>query len=183
MASSSPSRPASRRRQRSVRVTVAVTLMALATLAVLLALPTRSVLWLSISSVLALCCGWAAARIVYTELLQSRRAAAVDRAAQAGAYRAMFAERAGEHAQFTTAMTDRLVRRDREVQELQASVLEAQKRAIDAEARVQRESRRANQAMEQVAELQEALEIRAAEEHDELASWDGFDTGAETALV
>jgi succinate dehydrogenase/fumarate reductase flavoprotein subunit len=95
----------------------------------------------------------------------------------------MFAERAGEHAQFTTAMTDRLVRRDREVQELQASVLEAQKRAIDAEARVQRESRRANQAMEQVAELQEALEIRAAEEHDELASWDGFDTGAETAVV
>jgi hypothetical protein len=157
--------------------------MALATLAVLLALPTRSVLWLSISSVLALCCGWAAARIVYTELAQSRRAAATDRAAQARAYRTMFAERAGEHAQFTTAMTDRLARRDREVDGLQASVLEAQKRAGDAEARVQRESRRANHAMEQVAELQEALEIRTAEQQDALASWDGFDSGAETVVV
>ena len=171
MASSVPSRP-SRRRQRSVRVTVAVVLMSIATLAVVLALPTQSALWLSAASVLALACGWAAARIVYSELVQSRRDAAADRSAQANAYRSLFSERAEEHAKFTTAMTDRLVRRDREVAELEATVVLAEKRAIEAETRVQREARRANEAQELVAELQERLEIRQAEEADQLAGWD-----------
>jgi Skp family chaperone for outer membrane proteins len=183
MASSSPSSPAAssvtpartgRRRQRSVRVTVAVALLSLATALVVLALPTQSPLWLSLAAVFALASGWAAARIVYTELAQSRREAATDRAAQAQAYRSMFAERASEHAEFTTAMTDRMVRRDRDVAELENSVVEAEKRAIEAEARVQREARRANDAQEKVQELTERveeLEIRKAEEDDELATW------------
>jgi hypothetical protein len=168
-----------RRRQRSVRVTVAVALMGLASLAVVLALPTQSPLWLSLASVLTLACGWAAARIVYTELVQSRRDQAADRAAQAQAYRSLFAERAVEHAEFTTAMTDRLVSRDREVSELQLSLVEAQRRAGEAEARVQRESRRANDADARVAALTERvqeLEIRRAEQADQLATWEGFET-------
>src|SRR5689334_21002036 len=80
-ASASGPRPG-RRRQRSVRVTVAVALLGVATALVLLALPTQSPLWLSVASVVALASGWAAARIVYTELAQSRREAAADRAAQ-----------------------------------------------------------------------------------------------------
>jgi hypothetical protein len=167
-----------RRRQRSVRVTVAVCLLGLATAVVLLALPTQSPLWLSVAAVLALACGWTAARIVYSELVQSRREAALDRAAQAQAYRSMFAERATEHAAFTTSMTDRLIRRDREYAELESALVAAQARAIAAEARVQRESRRANDAAERVQELvarvddlEEALAIRHAEEVDELASW------------
>ena len=83
-----------RRRQRSVRVTVAVALLSAATAAVVLALPTQSAGWLSFSSVLALACGFAASRIIYSELLQSRREAATDRAAQAQTYRSMFSERA-----------------------------------------------------------------------------------------
>jgi hypothetical protein len=161
-----------RRRQRSVRVTVAVALLTVASLAVLLALPTQSPGWLSAASVLALACGWAAARIVYTELVQSRREAAADRAAQANAYRTLFATRAEEHAEFSTAMTDRLARRDRDVTELEATVVLAEKRAIEAEARVQREARRANEAQRLVEDLREQLEIRKAEEADELASWD-----------
>jgi hypothetical protein len=167
-------------------VTVAVVLLSLATAAVLLALPTQSPMWLSVASVLALVCGWAAARIVYTELLQSRQYAAADRAAQAQAYKSMFAERASEHAEFTTAMTDRLAARDREAAELQASVIAAQKRAVDAESRVQREARRANEAERRadeaeakVAELSDRvqeLEIKHAEQADELASWEGFET-------
>jgi hypothetical protein len=160
-------------------VTVAVVLLSLATLAVLLALPTQSPVWLSISSVLALACGWAAARIVYTELAQSRRDSAADRAAQAQAYRSLFSERASEHAEFTTAMTDRLAARDREVGDLQESLVEAQRRAAEAETRVQRESRRALEADALVAELKERvqeLEIRRAVEADELASWEGFET-------
>jgi hypothetical protein len=166
------SRTPARRRQRSVRVTVAVALLTVASLAVLLALPTQSPGWLSAASVLALACGWAAARIVYTELVQSRREAAADRAAQAKAYRTLFATRAEEHAEFSTAMTDRLARRDRDVTELEATVVLAEKRAIEAEARVQREARRANEAQRLVEDLREQLEIRKAEEADELASWD-----------
>jgi hypothetical protein len=180
MASSSPNHPVSRRRQRSVRVTVAVALLAVATLAVLLALPTQSAPLLSVAAVFALLCGWAAARIVYSELVQSRREAAADRAAQAQAYKAMFSERASEHAQFTTAMTERLASRDRSLKELESTLVLAEKRAMEAEARVKRESRRANEAQERVSELQQALEIRKAEEADELASWEGWD--AETVV-
>ncbi len=166
------SRPA-RRRQRSVRVTVATALIALAAVGVGLALPTQSPAWLSASSVLALVCGALAARIVYSELVQSRRDAAADRAAQAQAYKTMFTERAAEHATFTTAMTDRITGMDREINTLEATIVLAEKRAIEAETRVQRESRRANEAQEKLVELQRALEIKQAEQADELASWDG----------
>ena len=183
MASTSPASAAAptrsgRRRQRSVRITVAVFVLGVATAAVLLALPTQSPVWLSVAALLALACGWTSARIVYSELLQSRREAAADRAAQAQAYRTMFTERASEHAEFTTSMTDRLVRRDRENGELASALVAAKVRAAAAEARVQREARRANDALDRVQELtgrvhelEEALVIRHAEEVDELASW------------
>jgi hypothetical protein len=170
-------RPA-RRRQRSVRVTVAVFVLGVATAAVLLALPTQSPVWLSVAALLASACGWISARIVYSELVQSRREAAADRAAQAQAYRSMFTERASEHAEFTTAMTDRLVRRDREIVELTSALVAAKTRAAAAEARVQHEARRANDAVARVRELtgrvhelEEALVVRHAEEVDELAGW------------
>ncbi|MGZ4467321.1 MAG: hypothetical protein ACXVEU_10060 [Nocardioidaceae bacterium] len=171
-----------RRRQRSVRVTVAIALLSVATLAVVVALPAQSPLWLSVAAVFALACGWASARIVYTELLQSRREAQADRSAQAQAYKVMFSTRAEEHAEFTTTMTDRLARRDKDVEELEATVVLAEKRAIEAESRVQRESRRANAAEEKVVELEQALEVRRAEEADELASW-GDDLGADLDTV
>lgn len=187
MADSSPERNAqrnpARRRQRSVRVTVAVALLASATLVVLLALPTQSPVWLSFSSVFALLCGATASRIVYTELLQSRQEAAADRAAQAQAYRSMFTERAAEHAEFTTAMTDRLAARERSIGELESTIVLAEARAIEAEARVKREARRANEATELVAELQEQLEVRKAEKADELASWEGWDGAMDAETV
>jgi hypothetical protein len=177
--SRSAERGPSRRRQRSVRVTVAVALLSLATLAVVLALPTQSPLLLSFSSVFALVCGALSSRIVYTELLQSRREAATDRAAQAQAYRTMFHERAAEHAEFTSAMTERLAVSDRSIEQLEGTIVLAETRAIEAEARLNRESRRANEAQELVAQLQqqlrEQLEVRKAEQADELASWEGWD--------
>ena len=191
MAASSPSRspelssgrtPA-RRRQRSVRVTVAVALLGLATLVVLAALPTQSALWLSFSSVFALLCGATASRIVYTELLQSRQEAAADRAAQAQAYKTMFNDRAAEHAEFTSVMTDRLAARDKSIKELEATIVLAETRAIEAETRVKRESRRANEAQELIAKLQEQLEIRKAEQADELATWEGWDDAMDAETV
>lgn len=171
----SAERTPARRRQRSVRITVAVALVGLATLVVVLALPTQSPVWLSFSSVFALVCGALAARIVYSELLQSRREAAADRAAQAKAYQQMFTERAAEHAEFTSAMTERLAARDRSIKELESTIVLAEARAVEAEARMNRESRRANEAQELVAQLQEQLEIRKAEQADELATWEGWD--------
>lgn len=182
MAGSSPQARPSRRRQRSVRVTVAVALLSAASAAVVLALPTQSPLWLSIASVLALACGWAAARIIYTELAQSRRDNATDRAAQAQAYKSLFSERASEHAEFTTAMTDRITAREKELALLQEDLVSTQRRAGEAEARVQREARRANDAAAEVASLKERieeLEIRKAEEADELATWEGFETAVD----
>ena len=183
MSAPSPVRNPARRRQRSVRVTVAVALLALATLVVVLALPTQSPVWLSFSSVFALVCGALASRIVYTELLQSRQEAAADRAAQAQAYKVMFNERAAEHAEFTTAMTDRLAARDKSIQELESTIVLAEARAIEAETRVKRESRRANDAQELVAQLQEQLEIRKAEQADELASWEGWEGAMDAETV
>jgi len=182
MAGSSPQARPSRRRQRSVRVTVAVALLSVASAAVVLALPTQSALWLSIASVLALACGWASARIIYTELAQSRRDNATDRAAQAQAYKSLFSERASEHAEFTTAMTDRIASREKELALLEEDLVSTQRRAGEAEARVQRESRRANDAAAEVASLKERieeLEIRKAEEADELATWEGFETAVD----
>ncbi len=158
-------------------------LLGLATLVVVLALPTQSPLWLSFSSVFALLCGATASRIVYTELLQSRQEAAADRAAQAQAYRTMFDERAAEHAEFTTEMTDRLAARDKSIQELESTIVLAEARAIEAETRVKRESRRANEAQDLVAQLQEQLEIRKAEQADELASWDGWEGSMDAETV
>jgi hypothetical protein len=165
-------RSPARRRQRSVRLTVAVGLLALATAAVVLALSLATVPALSVASVFSLLCGWASARIVYNELAQSRRTHARDRAAQAQSFRVLFTERSAEHATFATAMSDRLAARDREVRELESTLRLSECRATDAEARVRRESRRANEAQHRVSELEVALAIRTAEEADELASWE-----------
>ena len=74
-----PRRRNGRRRQRSVRVTVSVSLLGVASALVVAALPTRSVLWLSLASVSALVLSWAALRMMWTEVLQSRRENAADR--------------------------------------------------------------------------------------------------------
>jgi hypothetical protein len=164
-------------------VTVAVALLATASLAVLFALPAQSAGWLSLAAVLAVVLGWAAARIVYTELVQSRRHAAADRAAQAQAYKELFHARAAEHAEFTSAMTDRLVARDREIRSLRGDVRVTEIRAKQAEQRVRRESRRALDALEQVSLLRarvSLLEVRKAEAADELASWGGGTTGQDS---
>lgn len=181
--SSPTGRTPSRRRQRSVRVTVAVALVGLAALVVLAALPTQSPLWLSFSSVFALLCGATSSRIVYSELLQSRREAAADRASQAQAYRLMFHERAAEHAEFTSAMTDRLAARERSIGELESTIVLAEARAMEAEARVKREARRADEAQELVGELQEQLDVRRAEQADELATWEGWDGALQAETV
>lgn len=171
-------RSSARRRQRSVRVTVAVALLGVATVAVLAALPTQSPLLLSISSTVALVLGWAAARMMWTEVLQSRREQAADRAAAASAYKSLFAERAAEHAEFTTAMTERLAEAHLQRRELEGTVIATERRAMEAETRLARDSRRLVETQERVHELEQQLAVRQAEEADALACWEG--EGGET---
>ena len=171
--------PSRRRRQRSVQVSVAVALLGLATLVVLVAVIASSSAWPTPASLLAVAAGWAAARIIHTELVQSRRDNATDRAAQARAYRSIFAERSLEHAEFASAMVGRVTARDRTITELTVAVADAARRVTEAESRVQRECRRADDADASVAELLgriELVEARKAEHFDQLAGWEGFET-------
>ncbi len=152
-------------------MSVTVGLLALATVVVAVALAVSTVPALAVASVVALASGCAGARIMWTEIVRSRRSHARDRAAQAGAFRVLFAGRSREHAAFATAMSDRLSARDREVRELEGTLRLSEARAHDAERRVRRESRRADQAQERVRDLELVLAIRTAEEADELATW------------
>ncbi|MBO9522541.1 MAG: hypothetical protein J7518_13460 [Nocardioidaceae bacterium] len=152
-------RSSARRRQRSVRVTVAVALLGVATVAVLLALPTQSPALLSVSSVAAVALGWAALRIVWTEVLQSRRENAADRAAAANAYRSLFTERAAEHAEFTTAMTERLAASNLSVRELQGALVQSQQLAAAEKVRAETAEAATVQAQQRVAELEKSIEL------------------------
>jgi hypothetical protein len=145
-----------RRRQRSVRVTVAVVLLGVATVAVLVALPTQSPALLSVGAVGAVVLGWAAVRIVWTEVLQSRRENAADRAAAANAYRSLFTERAAEHAEFTTAMTERLAASNLSQRELQGALVQTQQAAAS-------NLVRAETAEQRVVELERSIELLRAE--------------------
>lgn len=172
----STGRTRERRRQRSVRVTVAVTLLAVATVAVVLALPTQSPALLSAAAVGAVVLGWAAVRIVWTEVLQSRRENAADRAAAANAYRSLFTERAAEHAEFTTAMTERLAASNLSLRELQGA-LDLARRDAD-EQRVRAESAEAGMAgaLQRIVELQASIDIltaeRDADDSAAIADWE-----------
>jgi len=170
------SRTPARRRQRSVRVSVAVVLLSVATVGVLAALPTQSPILLSISAVGALVLAWTSLRIVWTEVLQSRRENAADRAAAASAYKSLFSVRAAEHAEFTTAMTERLAESNLSVRELQGELVLAQRQAADALVRAESAEDTLDQARRRVGELEQSIEVlraeREAEEADALASWE-----------
>ncbi len=168
------SRSPLRRRQRSVRVTVAVVLLSAASVAVLSSLPTRSTLWLSLAGVLALALSWGALRTMWTEVLESRRENAADRAAAAAAYRNLFAVRAAEHAEFTTAMTERLAQAHLAARELEGLIVQHETRAQRAESKLEAETEAHTRTQRRVHQLEESIAILRDEDDSvvELVSWD-----------
>jgi hypothetical protein len=166
-----------RRRQRSVRVTVAVGLLSVATVVVLASLPTQSPLWLSLASVTALLLSWGALRIMWTEVLQSRRENAADRAAAAVAYRNLFSVRAAEHAEFTTAMTERLAEAHISQRELEGMLTQHETRAQRAESKLVAESKALLEARDRLQALEQSLAVLEAEEADALATWEPEGSG------
>ena len=87
--------------------------------------------------------GIAATRITHTELLESRRDAARDRAAQAQAYRELTDQRTAEHTAFATAMRSRVDQQEHALAELEVALSAAQKRAAEATLKFNAEARRA----------------------------------------
>ena len=137
------SSPQARRRQRSTRLTVAVVLIALAALAVAGAVLSRSWFLTAIAAVLGVVLGAVATRITHSELMQTRRDAARDRAEQAAAYHSLTAARTLEHAKFAATMQERLDGQNTALAELEVALGSAQKRAADATRRLNAEARRA----------------------------------------
>lgn len=160
------SRSAARRRQRSTRLTVAVALLAVATLLVGWAL-VAGIGWLtSLVAVAALVLGAAATRITHTEVMQARRDAARDRAEQAAEYAALTAERTAENARFATDMRRKIADREEAIDGLELALSKAQRLAADQTRKLNAEARRADVAEREVSEsarLLDASEERAAE--------------------
>jgi hypothetical protein len=113
--------------------------------------------------VTALVLGWAALRIVWTEVLQSRREHSVDRAATADAYRSLFSERAAEHAEFTTAMTERLSESTMSVHELRAELVQSQAKVAEVALRADSAESSYASTLVRVAELQRSIDLLRAE--------------------
>jgi hypothetical protein len=154
-------------------VTVAVSLLGVATMAVLAALPTQSPGLLSAAAVLAIVLGWAALRICWTEVLQSRRENAADRAATAQAYRSLFTERAAEHAEFTSAMTERLAEATLSLREYQGALAAAQDQLRGQRVRADRAESATAEARIRIAELERSVELlRADAEVEDLVAFD-----------
>lgn len=118
------------------------------------------------AAISAVVLGIAATRITHSELLESRRDAARDRAAQAQAYRELTAQRTDEHTAFATAMQSRVDRQEHALGELEVALSAAQKRAADATLKFNAEARRAEVAEQEgratTVRLDEAEERAAA---------------------
>ena len=110
-------------------------------------------IWVDAAAVFSLLAGATSSRIIYTEVTQSRLEAAHERAEQAKDFGAAMTQSRVEHSEFTALMSARLADRDRTISELDGTVRLAEKRAAEAEARVKRESQRANEAREQLSVL------------------------------
>ncbi|MFT4288992.1 hypothetical protein [Nocardioides sp.] len=157
---------ATRRRQRSARVTTAVGLIALAALAVAGAVISGSWPIAVTAAVLAVVLGGAAVKITHTELMASRVEAARDRAQQAQGYRLITEERVAEQAKHDAFWSERLRHHEQAVTELEAALAAAHQRAAEALRARHAESRRADVAERDAQALAvrlEETEARAAE--------------------
>lgn len=175
---------ARRRQQRSTRLTVATSLLTIAAVLVAAAF-LGDVAWFQLAAaVSSVVLGGAATRITYNELLQGRRDAGRDRAAQAQAYRQLTDERTDEHTSFTTAIQSRVDRQEHALTELEVALSAAQRRAAAATltfnaetlraelaeqegrattARLDDTEERAAEALLRVAELEQELDVLRAE--------------------
>jgi signal transduction histidine kinase len=133
-----------RRVQRSVRITVAVGLVVCSAVLVAVAAIASDPTSLLLVAAGSVGLGIAAVRVMYAEVVQTRREAARGRAEQARAFGAVLSSTYADHARFTALIVSRLSARTRRISELNGTIRLADKRADQAEARADRESARAD---------------------------------------
>lgn len=176
--------PATRRRQRSTRLTVAVVLLVVALLLVAGAIVSGSWLLVTVAAVVGVLFGAAATRITHSELMASRRDAARDRAEQAKAYAELDEQRNAENRVHEAHLHRVLAANERTVAEIEAALASAHQRAADAiraraaevaraeaaeadnlslSARIEEADARAAEAIVRVAELEQELDAVRAE--------------------
>src|SRR5262245_15010496 len=122
-----------RRRQRSVRITLAIALLAVATFVVAASLLVGGAIYLGVAAVVAWGAGVCASRIISNELAESRRDNFRERAEAAQAYNDLADMRAEEHERFTKTMRQKVEDHTATIERLKANLRLAEKRAEFAE--------------------------------------------------
>jgi hypothetical protein len=147
-----------RRVQRSVRVTVSALLVAGAVVVVAVAVAFSTAV--AVSAVFAAAAGAAAARILYSEVLQTRRNASRSRADQALAFSTVLARLRAEHSREVAGWHLSVQERDRSISGLVTRLRAAHERAGTASSRAEREMRRADDAQRRLSEVLDAVLAR-----------------------
>jgi hypothetical protein len=142
-----------------------VALIALSAVVVIAAVLSGSWLLVTLAALLSVALGGAATRITHSELMETRREAARDRAEQAQAYRDLTVTRTAEHAEFTAGMEARIAAHESTILELEVALTTAQKRAAETTRKMNTEARRADVAESEGRELTARLD-----ESEELAA-------------
>ena len=124
-------------------MTTAVGLLVLAALAVAGAALSGSWLFVTVAAGLGVVLGAAATRITHTELVESRVAAARDRAAQAHAYNELTDRRTSEHSAHVAGVSARIAEKEQALDELELALGHAQRRAATSTRKRNAEGRRA----------------------------------------
>ncbi len=149
--------PVSRREPRSWRITVAVAVLGVATLAVAGGLASAQLFVVGAAAVFAVAGGWVALRLAWNGIVEGRYQHAVDRAHLARAYRSLFAERTVEHQAFVAEVSARLTQRDRKIRELRGALAGIEMRAVEAEASVTSFRLRLTEAQGQLASMEHLI--------------------------
>jgi septal ring factor EnvC (AmiA/AmiB activator) len=152
-----------------VRITVAVIVLCAATALVAGAVAVGGGGLVAASAVVALLCGWAGLRIMWSVVHQARHEHSADRAELARTYRQLFAERAVENDAHTKAMTARMRERDCLIRDLETTVVATRRRASVAERTLKRVQRRLAEAGGRIITLEEYLARSQAEHRAALA--------------
>ena len=171
-------------------MTVAVSLILLAALGVsgaAAAVVSADASWVLLAgaAALAVVLGAAATRLTHTELTDSRRTAAADRAKLAQGYSMLTAQRASEHAAYVATIETRINEREVMLDQLEMALSGAQRRAATATRKKNAEGRRsaglqvqliqaedrATDAMVKVHELESELVTLRAELDSVTAAW------------
>jgi hypothetical protein len=152
-----------RRRQRSSAVTVAIVLFSAATAILAGAFLVVTTPLLRLALVAALIMGWAALRIVWTEILAARFEHATERSEAARAATNLAARRAAQNAEFVATMNARLAMSRRTALDLTNAAAEAQHQAAQLGIQFRAEQRRASERTERIAELENEIESLLAD--------------------